>query len=230
MPTSATPHVRVRLNARLELREQDSADPLPVLLVSADIAGLTLRSTKAYAPGTVLHLTGEPNLNESFTFKALVTANFSRRLPEEELAYEEIHAEIREGEGAYFSFLSALTRTYREMREDLRLILPLPARLRVNKHWIETEVENVSFGGLFAVMPEAQELTMGEMLEFEVRFPDGQTQKGVGMVTYLVKEKSAQLLGSQPGVGLRLDFSLTSREAWGLAIEALHKRHVLPPG
>lgn len=225
MPSSPNPRVRVRLNARLEMRPENSADPLPALLVSADAIGLTLRSPKGFEPGTILHLTGEPNLNESFTFKAIVTKRFSRRLPAEQLAYEEIHAELREGEGAYLSFLGALTRTYRELREDLRLILPLPARLRLGKRWVETHVENVSFGGLFAVLPNTQELSLGEMLEFEVRFPDGQTQSGAGLVVYKTTPQTAELLGGQPGIGLRLDFSMTSRSSWGLAIEALHKRH-----
>ena len=126
MTQSAQSPIRLRLNARLEMREMDSADSCPVLLVSADAIGLTLRASKPHPVGTILHLTGEPSLNESFTFKAIVTATQSRELPEEELAYAEIQAEVREGEGAYHSFLGALARTYRELSEDLRFILPLP--------------------------------------------------------------------------------------------------------
>ena len=71
------------------------------------------------------------------------------------------------------------------------------------------------------VVPSGHDVSLGEVLDFELSFPGGQTQKGAGLVVYRVTEKLAKKQGGQPGVGLRLDFTLTSREKWGQAIDAL---------
>lgn len=212
--------IRVRLNARLDALPGEAGEPVVLLLVAADETSATVRSPRAFRVGDVLHLTGATTCQDHHAFPFVVTNAVHRLAPDEGLDFHELHGTITDLP-AYHAFLGGLARAYRDLREDLRFLLPLPARVHAGGHWIDTHADNVSFGGAFLVLDEPSRWHSGEPLAFSLTFPSGVRVTAEGLVVYTITPEKARQLGGPAGVGVCLTLSAEAREAWRSAVETL---------
>gem|GEM_PF-2827140 len=218
-------NLSMRLSARIEFTSKKSGKNAAGLLMSVSVDCLMVRSPIQFDIGEELAFTGEINMRESRTFSAVIEKVKHHVSALDSLDYYELHCRVYDEE-LFQSFISGLSKTSREMKEDLRINIEIPVKARLEGKKFDATCRNVSRGGLFlAITGKAPEIVTLDTIDMRIDFPApiGPIEC-TGEVVYVIEDDEAARLDIASGVGIRLDCEDEEhRYKWEDILMQLHK-------
>ncbi len=217
--------IPLRLQLRLDILNSKSEDE-SALLMSADRHKLVFRAHRPFAPDETITIIAEPSMQHQYRFDTHIVHSQRILIPEQQLDYFEIHAEVGTNEDQYLEFLTGLHQTCQELGEDVRLYVRLPVTLAHNNRAINTHCENISVGGAFIEYDAHTDLPKPKSdIDLSIGGAESTSPcfKGKGNVLYTITPQDAERFGVQPGLGIRLHFDESTRQQWTDYVETLRR-------
>jgi len=218
-------NLSMRLSARIEIKSETSGVNATGLLMAVASDSLMVRSPLQFNTGELLTFFGEINMRESLSFPVEVEKAKHHVSALDSLDYFELKCRVLD-EVQFRKFIHGLSRTSREMKEDLRINVEAPVKARLDGKKFDAVCRNISRGGLFlAITGKAPEIVTLDTIDMRIDFPPpiGQIECS-GEVVYVMDDDEAERLDIVAGAGIRLDCEDEERRfKWEDILQAFHK-------